>query len=112
MQEVGSNQIGNIKWYSIAKSYGFISRNGDEDIFFHHASIVSDNIGACAHVRGICSRAISLMSEPKRKEAIRRQENSDLSTPKLESMLKGERVTFRIFQTARGFEARSVKRAT
>lgn len=34
--------IGRIKWYNVTKGYGFISRGGSEDIFFHKTDVESD----------------------------------------------------------------------
>lgn len=34
--------IGRIKWYNVTKGYGFISRGGKEDIFFHKTDVESD----------------------------------------------------------------------
>ena len=34
--------IGTLKWYNPARGYGFISRGGGEDIFFHKTSTVGD----------------------------------------------------------------------
>ena len=34
--------IGRIKWYNVTKGYGFISRGGNEDIFFHKTDVESD----------------------------------------------------------------------
>lgn len=34
---------GRVKWYSLAKGYGFLEGEGDgEDIFVHHSAIVGD----------------------------------------------------------------------
>jgi len=34
--------LGTLKWYNPARGYGFISRGGGEDIFFHKTSTVGD----------------------------------------------------------------------
>ncbi|MEM8861779.1 MAG: cold shock domain-containing protein [Chloroflexota bacterium] len=34
--------LGRIKWYNFTKGYGFISRGGGEDIFFHKTDVVAD----------------------------------------------------------------------
>ncbi|MBA4313545.1 MAG: hypothetical protein C0417_13050 [Chlorobiaceae bacterium] len=33
---------GTVKWFNGAKGYGFISRQGGEDVFVHHKSIVGE----------------------------------------------------------------------
>jgi CspA family cold shock protein len=34
-----SRESGQVKWFSSEKGYGFIEREGDEDVFVHHSQI-------------------------------------------------------------------------
>jgi CspA family cold shock protein len=34
--------VGTVKWFNAAKGYGFIGREGGEDVFVHFSSIQSD----------------------------------------------------------------------
>jgi CspA family cold shock protein len=38
-EEVSERETGTVKWFSDAKGYGFIARDGAEDVFVHHTGI-------------------------------------------------------------------------
>ena len=39
---MSEREVGTVKWFSGAKGYGFISREGADDVFVHYTAIQSD----------------------------------------------------------------------
>jgi CspA family cold shock protein len=39
---MSERETGTVKWFSNAKGYGFIAREGTEDVFVHHTGIRGD----------------------------------------------------------------------
>ena len=43
---MSEREIGTVKWFNAAKGYGFIEREGADDVFVHFSAIQSDGFRA------------------------------------------------------------------
>jgi len=39
---VSDRETGTVKWFNASKGYGFISREGADDVFVHHSAILME----------------------------------------------------------------------
>ena len=99
-------QTGRINWYRIDKNFGFLTSDLGEKIFLHHGDLIYTGLGNCEHRRGVCARALAVLTDEQQAELRER-----FTTRRLEQLLVGARVKFRVEHTEKGFEARSVRRA-
>lgn len=98
-------EAGQIKWYSISRQFGFITKDDGTDVFVHHSAIVYLGNGDCDHAQRICFRALGLLQADA-------QARAGMNPSAIETALRGQRVKFWIAQGNGGPEARGVKSAS
>lgn len=59
--------IGTVKWFNESKGFGFISREGGEDVFVHFSAITSDGFRTLAEGQKV---EFSIEQSPKGPQAV------------------------------------------
>ena len=68
---------GRVKWFSNAKGYGFIEREGESDVFVHYTAIQSEGYRKLAEGEEVLFEVVEGERGPIAKDVMR----TDVSTP-------------------------------
>lgn len=82
---------GKVKWFSDAKGYGFIEREGGDDVFVHHSSIEGHGFKTLAEGEQVEFDVIEEPKGPKAQNVVRTEAGPETHRETGSGQARGER---------------------